>query len=100
MKETSKITAHRAFQTLWKTKRKTEPSRLSGLARRALTQALFSFLLCALVGFQGMPALAAAVSFTPNPNTNGGNIIGRIPMTKLGNLKLPRGRAYFKSNEL
>lgn len=43
-------------------------------------------------------ALAAAVSFAPQPNLNGGAIIGRVPLTKLGNLSLPRGRAYFKSN--
>ncbi len=53
-----------------------------------------------LLWSQALSALAAAVSFSPNANTNGGNIIGRIPMTKLGSLKLPRGRAYFKSNEL
>jgi hypothetical protein len=97
MIETSKITAHRAFQAARKVDGKIEPSHNRGAARSAFA---LICLLCALSWFQGLAALAAAVSFTPNPNTNGGNIIGRIPMTKLGNLKLPRGRAYFKSNEL
>jgi hypothetical protein len=43
-------------------------------------------------------ASAAAVSFTPQPNLNGGAVIGRIPLANLGSLTLPRGRAYFKSN--
>jgi len=45
-----------------------------------------------------MKADAAAVSFTPQPQLNGGTILGRVPLAKLGNLNLPRGRAYFKSN--
>jgi hypothetical protein len=43
-------------------------------------------------------ASAAAISFTPQSNLNGGAVIGRIPLANLGSLALPRGRAYFKSN--
>jgi hypothetical protein len=43
-------------------------------------------------------AYAASIKFTPQVNTNGGAIIGRIPVEKFGKLDLPRGRAYFKSN--
>ena len=43
-------------------------------------------------------ATAAAISFTPQPKLNGGAIIGRVPLEKLGSLTLPRGRAYFKNN--
>ncbi|MFK9842698.1 hypothetical protein ACJENN_26980, partial [Escherichia coli] len=48
--------------------------------------------------FNAAAVQAAAVSFTPQPNLNGGAVIGRIPLDKLGNLTLPRGRAYFKNN--
>ena len=43
---------------------------------------------------------AAALSFTPQPKLNGGSIVGRIPLQKIGNIALPRGRAYFKANML
>jgi len=43
-------------------------------------------------------AHAASIKFIPQVNTNGGAIIGRIPIEKFGKLDLPRGRAYFKSN--
>lgn len=43
---------------------------------------------------------ASAVSFTPQPKLNGGSIVGRIPLEKLGSIALPRGRAYFKANML
>jgi hypothetical protein len=45
-----------------------------------------------------LKVLAAAVSFTPQPNLNGGAVVGRVPLANLGSLTLPRGRAYFKSN--
>ena len=45
-----------------------------------------------------LKASAAAVSFTPQPNLNGGAVVGRVPLANLGSLTLPRGRAYFKSN--
>jgi len=50
------------------------------------------------VAFASGKAWAAAVSFTPQPNLNGGAIVGRVPISKFGKLDLPRGRAYFKSN--
>jgi hypothetical protein len=46
------------------------------------------------------PAMCAAVSFTPQTATNGGDVVGRIPIAKFGALELPRGRAYFKTNVL
>jgi hypothetical protein len=45
-----------------------------------------------------LKASAAAVSFAPQPNLNGGAVLGRVPLANLGSLTLPRGRAYFKSN--
>jgi hypothetical protein len=45
-------------------------------------------------------ANASAISFTPQPKLNGGSIIGRIPLQKVGSITLPRGRAYFKANML
>ena len=44
------------------------------------------------------PANSAAISFTPQPATNGGAIVGRIPLEKFGALELPRGRVFFKTN--
>lgn len=46
------------------------------------------------------PALSAAISFTPQPDTNGGAVVGRVPISRFGALELPRGRAYFKTNVL
>ncbi|HEY9683794.1 MAG TPA: hypothetical protein V6C86_19590 [Oculatellaceae cyanobacterium] len=43
---------------------------------------------------------AAAVSFTPQPQLNGGFVVGRVPLQTVGNITLPRGRAYFKANML
>lgn len=46
----------------------------------------------------GLPALAESISFTPEDNTNGGAIVGRIPLEKFGAIDLPRGRVSFKSH--
>jgi len=45
-------------------------------------------------------ALASNLRFTPQANTNGGAIFGRVPLEKFGALKLPRGRATFKSHSV
>jgi hypothetical protein len=59
-------------------------------------------ILCALIAMvmatQSTAALAANLRFTPQVNTNGGAIYGRIPLSKFGVLQLPRGRASFKSH--
>jgi hypothetical protein len=102
MKQTCKITSHgTATGSACSLKGRGEIGDMRFEGRPAgVANTLLSCLLSTLVWFHAGPALAAAVSFTPNPTTNGGNIVGRIPMTKIGNLKIPRGRAYFKSNEL
>jgi hypothetical protein len=65
------------------------------LFERCVKVSIALSLCCAFASGQ---ARAAAVSFTPQPNLNGGAIVGRIPISKFGKLELPRGRAYFKAN--
>jgi hypothetical protein len=73
-------------------KRSDKKSSLIKSVNASLTAAIAAVILFA------NPGLCAAVSFTPQTATNGGDVIGRIPIAKFGSLVLPRGRAYFKTN--
>jgi hypothetical protein len=76
--------------------------RLGNQANHSAVQKLFKLFTCLTIAFIVMvnPAavLASNLQFVPQPATNGGAIYGRIPLTKLGKLELPRGRATFKSH--
>jgi hypothetical protein len=60
------------------------------------------FIICALISLamatNASGVLAANLTFTPQSNTNGGAIYGRVPLSKFGMLQLPRGRASFKAH--
>jgi hypothetical protein len=53
-----------------------------------------------LIAFNGLPAQALPVRFSPEANTNGGAIYGKVPLEKLGPLTLPRGRVNLKSHTI
>lgn len=58
-------------------------------------------ILCILNLFStALQARCATVSFVPDLARNGGIVMGRLSLAKIGNIAIPRGRAYFKSNLL
>jgi hypothetical protein len=65
-------------------------------------KSMYKIITCALIALimatNSLAVMAANLRFTPQSNTNGGAIYGRIPIEKFGLLNLPRGRASFKSH--
>jgi len=70
------------------------------LNTKTLRTILTAALAAVLLSGNGTIALASNLRFTPQTNTNGGAIFGRVPLEKFGVLTLPRGRATFKSHSV
>lgn len=63
-------------------------------------KAISKLLSLALIAQSISPAIALPVRFSPENNTNGGAINGKVPLEKLGNLALPRGRVNLKTHKI
>lgn len=61
---------------------------------------LISAILLVVLGQIPLPASADTIGFKPEVNTNGGAIVGRVPLEKFGLIDLPRGRVAFKNHML
>jgi hypothetical protein len=69
-------------------------------SRKGIKAALAASVLSVSQISAGLPALAESITFRPEDNTNGGAIVGRIPLDKFGTIPMPRGRVSFKNHFL